>query len=114
MSASRLIGALLAAALLAACNTFGAACTKPREYTNSESIPPLQVPAGLEAPDTRAALRIPELETPERPRAASEPCLDEPPLFTTPRAPAAIPAPAAPPTPPVEPAPEASPPPPAG
>lgn len=78
-----LIGTLLGASLLSACNTFGGACNKPTEYTNSESIPPLEVPAGLEAPDTRAALRIPELDTPERPRAPTEPCLDEPPPFST-------------------------------
>jgi uncharacterized lipoprotein len=72
---------LLATAVLAGCKTSGGGCGKPPEYTNSDSVPPLQVPAGMDAPNTRGALRIPELETPERPRGPEEPCLDQPPKY---------------------------------
>ena len=63
---------LLAAAILAGCKTSGGGCGKPPEYTNSDSIPPLAVPPGMDAPNTRGALRVPELETPERPRRLLE------------------------------------------
>lgn len=72
--------------VLAGCRSTGQACAKPREYTTSNSVPALKVPEGLEAPDTRTALRIPELATPERTRGPDEPCIDEPPPFSTPRA----------------------------
>ena len=49
-------------------------------------LPPLQAPAGLEAPDTRNALKVPPLNTPERVRGKDEPCLDIPPPFASPKA----------------------------
>ena len=46
------------------------------------SVPPLKVPAGLDAPDTTNALRLPALNEPAPPRAhVKDPCLDEPPPF---------------------------------
>jgi hypothetical protein len=48
---------------------------------NTDSRPPLKVPEGLSAPDTRNAVKIPELNTPERQRAKIEPCLAQPPNF---------------------------------
>lgn len=75
---------LLAAATLAACRTPGRGCGAPPEYTNSDSIPPLKVPPGMDSPDTRGAMRIPELDTPERPRGPDEPCLDQPPKYVPP------------------------------
>jgi uncharacterized lipoprotein len=82
------ITALLLGAMLVGCSTFGGGggCDKPREYTNSESIPPLQVPAGMDLPNTRGAMRVPELDTPERVRGPGEPCLDQPPLYAPPAA----------------------------
>jgi len=78
--------ALLLVLALAGCKSFGGggSCDKPREYTNSESLPPLQVPPGMDLPDTRGALRVPELDTPERVRGPGEPCLDEPPRYVPP------------------------------
>jgi hypothetical protein len=49
-------------------------------------MPPLQAPPGLEAPDTRNALRVPPLNTPERTRGKDEPCLSAPPPYATPKA----------------------------
>lgn len=80
---------LLAAVALAGCRTSpDKGCGKPPEYTNSDSIPPLAVPPGMDAPNTRGALRVPELETPERPRDPNEPCLDQPPKYVPPAKPA--------------------------
>ena len=41
----------------------------PRSITGAESVEPLKIPAGLQAPDTRNALKVPELNVPEPPRA---------------------------------------------
>ncbi len=96
MSGVRTRGArtILALALLAAivsvtsgCNPFrrshaDAICKGPEGYADATSIPELKIPPGLGAPDTRGALRIPELNTPAPPpRKRAEGCLDEPPSF---------------------------------
>jgi uncharacterized lipoprotein len=86
---------VLAIGLLAAvvsvtsgCNPFrrshaDAVCKGPEGYANAQEMPPLQIPPGLESPDTRGALRIPSLNTPEPPpRRESEGCLDTPPKYT--------------------------------
>jgi hypothetical protein len=44
----------------------------------------LQIPAGLQGPDTRSSLPVPPLAEPERPRRADEPCLDAPPPYANP------------------------------
>lgn len=56
-------------------------CREPQAYESAEEIPPLQVPAGLDAPSAKGALKIPALESPERKREASEPCLAHPPTY---------------------------------
>ena len=57
-------------------------CHKPQPYMNASSVAPLKVPAGLDAPDTTNALRLPALnEPPPPPRAGKDPCLDYPPPF---------------------------------
>jgi uncharacterized lipoprotein len=81
-----MVPALLAALPLSGCALVAADCHKPAVYMEAESIPPLTVPAGLDAPDTKAALKVPELATPERVRGANEPCLDAPPRYTAPPA----------------------------
>jgi hypothetical protein len=76
-------GVLLAAALLlGGCRSGPASCPKPGIYTQAQSIAPLRIPAGLDAPDTRGALLVPELDQPEAPRPAGAPCLDQPPKFS--------------------------------
>ena len=54
-----------------------------KDYAGAKDLPPLQAPPGLDAPDTRNALRVPPLNTPERPRAKDEPCLSAPPPYST-------------------------------
>lgn len=66
----------------------GGNCHKPQAYALAAEAPPLRVPAGLDGPDTRAAMKIPALEGPEAPRSGKDPCLAEPPSATTPAAPA--------------------------
>lgn len=81
-----IVPALAALFLLAGCGMLRTDCSKPGPYATAESIPPLLVPPGLEAPDTRRALRIPELKEPERPRAPGDACLDAPPSYKVERA----------------------------
>jgi hypothetical protein len=62
-------------------------CNKPQPYQSERSVPPLHVPPGIDAPDTKGALKLPELNEPEPPpRTVRDPCLDEPPSFSTPGA----------------------------
>jgi uncharacterized lipoprotein len=75
------IAALLLA--LGGCSRiFSSNCNKPAAYANAQSVPLLQVPAGLDSPDRRAALKIPELNQPEARRVKGDPCLDEPPKYS--------------------------------
>ena len=51
-----------------------------KDYVGAKELPPLKAPPGLESPDTRNALKLPNLNTPERVRGPDEPCLDAPPI----------------------------------
>ena len=58
------------------------ACHIPQPYQKAQTVPPLKIPPGLDAPDTTNALRMPTLnEPPPTPRKGAQPCLDEPPSF---------------------------------
>jgi hypothetical protein len=57
-----------------------AKCREPPVPVAAETGP-LQTPAGLDAPDTRNAVKVPPLNEPEKPRAAADPCLSAPPSF---------------------------------
>jgi len=62
------------------------ACHESRGYTQAQSVAPLKIPPGLDAPDTSSALRLPELKEPAPPpRSAKDPCLDTPPSFKVPQ-----------------------------
>jgi hypothetical protein len=56
-------------------------CREKAFAQNTDNHPPLKVPAGMSAPDTRSAIQVPQLDTPERVRAKSEPCLSRPPNY---------------------------------
>ena len=61
-------------------------CNTPQHYSTAQSIAPLKTPVGLSAPDTKNALRIPELKGPTPPpRSRTDPCLDTPPPFVVPK-----------------------------
>ena len=62
-----------------------ASCAKPQVYAAAQNLPPLQIPGGLDAPNTRGALKIPELNEVEAPRAKGDPCLEEPPRYSSAR-----------------------------
>ena len=56
-------------------------CRDAQAYEAASEVPALQVPAGLDSPSARGALKIPVLDAAERRRAAGEPCLDQPPPY---------------------------------
>jgi uncharacterized lipoprotein len=57
-------------------------CHDVQPYMKANTVASLKIPAGLDAPDTTNALRLPALNEPAPPRrTANEPCLDEPPSF---------------------------------
>ena len=58
-------------------------CNKPQGYEQSQSVAPLRTPVGLDALNTRAALKIPDLREPEAPpRKLTDACLDAPPKYS--------------------------------
>lgn len=57
-------------------------CNDARPYQSARQVEPLRVPAGSDLPDTRNALRIPELAAPELPREPGT-CLEHPPAVGT-------------------------------
>ena len=70
--------------VLCGCHAWRSAnsCHKPQDYEKAKTVAPLQIPPGLDPPDTTNALRLPMLnEPPPPPRKGKDPCLDEPPPF---------------------------------
>ena len=75
--------ALAAAVLLGGCKLLPDAytsCSKPQPYQAAQEAAPLKVPAGADLPDTRNALRVPAVTTPERPKEGRT-CIDHPPSY---------------------------------
>jgi len=60
-------------------------CNKAQLYQAAEQLAPLTVPAGADLPDTRNALKIPEVKTPEMPVEPGR-CLEHPPSYGAARA----------------------------
>jgi uncharacterized lipoprotein len=82
-----ILAALSLSLLLGGCKHLtGGGCNKPDGYAGAEDLPPLRIPTGLDGPDTRGALRIPELSEPEAPRDPKGPCLEDPPPIAKPAA----------------------------
>ena len=85
--AGSLLIAVLAVASVTGCKSRMASCSQTnKDYAGAKELPPLTAPPGLEAPNTRNALKVPPLNTPERVRGKNEPCLDIPPPFTSSKA----------------------------
>ena len=78
---------LLLLPLVSGCHAFRSAnsaksCHKPQPYQKAQTVPPLKIPSGLDAPDTTSALHLPTLTDPGPPaRKGAQPCLDEPPPY---------------------------------
>jgi len=56
-------------------------CPEPALTGDVKNMPPLRVPPGLDAPDTRNAVKIPPLPETQVARSDSAPCLSAPPSF---------------------------------
>lgn len=75
---------LLAAGVLVGCKAFSPTyedCAADQPYHSAREVPPLRVPEGLDMPNTRNALVIPEVTAPERPLDGR--CIDAPPPYRT-------------------------------
>lgn len=73
---------LLGALALSGCGLFSPtfeSCEEVPAYAGAAEIPPLAVPDGVDAPDTRNALKIPAVTAPERPFDGR--CIDAPPSY---------------------------------
>ena len=73
---------LSAAMLLSSC-FFGRtqSCNKPQEYQSSNSVKPIEVPAGLDHQEEPNKLVIPPGEKQTQPIPKGQPCLEEPPDY---------------------------------
>ena len=72
--------------LTVGCRAWRGSCHKPAAYQAAKTGAPLTIPPGLQSPDTSQALKIPQLNEPKPPpRQGSDPCLDAPPPFSTPK-----------------------------
>jgi len=56
-------------------------CRENTVVTEAKNLPALKVPPGLDTPDTRNAIKVPELAEPERAHSKHEPCLSRPPSY---------------------------------
>lgn len=54
-------------------------CEDVPPYAGARELPPLKVPEGVDAPDSRNALKIPGVATAERPLGGR--CIDAPPPY---------------------------------
>src|SRR5262245_27348132 len=76
------LASVLCIAITSGCKSRMESCSQSdKDYAGAQEMPPLQAPPGLDAPNTRNALKVPPLNTPERKRGKNEPCLDIPPQF---------------------------------
>jgi uncharacterized lipoprotein len=76
------LASVLCIAAVSGCKSRATSCNQTDEdYAGAAEMPPLQAPPGLDAPNTRNALKVPPLNSPERKRGKNEPCLDLPPPF---------------------------------
>jgi hypothetical protein len=80
-----LTGLVSCTLLLGACAMFSRGgkhgCREPDVARNAANLPPLKVPPGLDAPDTRNAVQVPPLDTPVQLRKPGDACLSAPPDF---------------------------------
>jgi uncharacterized lipoprotein len=82
------MAAVAASAFLSGCGLLPDAytgCDEARPYQSAKDQGKLRVPAGADMPDTRNALKIPELKNPELPRDPGS-CLEHPPPYGNERA----------------------------
>ena len=68
---------------------FQGKCAMPEDFAGVVNNELLKIPPGKDAPDTRAALVIPNLDSPEAPLSAESPCIDTPPNILPPKPPQA-------------------------
>ena len=57
------------------------ACAEPREYHAQRSVEPIRVPPDLDATDSNASVRIPDLPGHEEGQGPTGECLEGPPDF---------------------------------
>ncbi len=84
MSLDRVLMIVIAAALMSGCHLFSKLtpdCHTPQEYQRAGQVPPLKVPPGLDAPNTKDALVIPTVDLAPPPPGPKDVCLDVPPRY---------------------------------
>ena len=85
MRIHRIVLVIAAAILCNGCarllHGFAPDCHKPQEYQRAVQKAPLQVPAGLDTPNTAGALVIPTIGVTPPPPGRHDQCMDVPPRY---------------------------------
>jgi uncharacterized lipoprotein len=83
MRFERLLTVAAAAACLSGCifSKLNPDCHTRQDYQRALSAPPLQVPSGLDSPNTQGALVIPKVELAPPPPGPHDTCYDVPPRY---------------------------------
>ena len=82
-AASRFVICVCCVLTLAGCNRGSkpSECEEPREYHQQTTIPPLDVPEDLDAPDPGRSVQIPDIPGREGTPPRKGPCLEDPPDY---------------------------------
>ena len=82
------LASVLALAVLSGCKSNETPASRTtRTMPAPRNFRRCKAPPNLDPPNTRNALKVPPLDTPERIRGKDEPCLDIPPPFANPKGP---------------------------
>jgi uncharacterized lipoprotein len=76
-----IVVAILSSGCARVLHGFAPDCHKPQEYQRAAQRPPLQVPAGLDTPNTTGALVIPVAGVAPPPPGRRDQCMDVPPRY---------------------------------
>ena len=83
LSPSRLLPLITGLALLGGCHVLRENCNEPQPYETAQVAPPLKVPEGMTAPNTKSSLTIPDVAAPRMKLTSKDACRDAPPPLYT-------------------------------
>ena len=81
LPAIRILTLLASLALMGGCGVLRESCNAPQRYETAQVVPPLKIPEGLTAPNTKNSLVIPDVAGERRKLTTKDTCRDAPPSF---------------------------------
>ena len=77
----RTLSLLVLVTLLGGCGVLRESCNLPQRYETAQVAPPLKIPEGLAAPNTKNSLTIPDVPAERKKLTPKDACRDAPPSF---------------------------------